>query len=110
MAFKNGCIVLTLIHHSDRGTQHASKEFQELLKTNNILCSISRKGNCWGNAVAESFLHTLNVELIHGKVHGTRQKAKTTFFDYIEIIYNRQRPHSYLSYLSPIDFEIKNVD
>ena len=89
MAFKNGCIALTLIYHSVRGTQQASKEFQELLKTNDLLCSMSRKGNCSGNAVVESFLHTLNVELIHGKVHGTRQKAKTTIFDYIEIIYSR---------------------
>ena len=70
---------------------------------------MSRKGKCWGNAVAESFLHTLNVELIHGKVHGTRQKAKTTIFDYIEIFYNRQRHHSCLGYLSPADFEKKNV-
>jgi putative transposase len=99
-----------LIHHSDRVAQHASKEFKDLLKTNEILCSMSRKENCWGNAVAESFLHTLNVELIHGKGHGTRQKAKTTIFDYIEIFYNQQRPHSYFSYLSPINFEVKNVD
>ena len=106
MAFKNGCIGSTLIHHSDRGVQYASKEFRVLLKTNDIRCSMSRKGNCWDNAVAESFFHTLKVGLIHGRVYGTRQEAKTAIFDYIEIFYNRQRSHSYLS---PDEYEKKNV-
>ncbi len=98
-----------LIHHSDRGVQYASHEFQALLKTNGIQCSMSRKGDCWDNAVAESFFHTLKVELIHGKTYKTRQQAKTAIFEYIEVFYNRQRRHSYFGYLSPVDFEKKNA-
>ena len=108
-AFKNGCIGPTLIHHSDRGVQYASNEFQALLKANDIRCSMSRKGNCWDNAVAESFFHTLKVELIHGKTYNTRQEAKTAIFEYIEGFYNRQRRHSYLGYLSPDEYEKENV-
>jgi putative transposase len=109
MAIKNGCLKSGLIHHSDRGVQYASNEFQTLLKANEIRCSMSRKGDCWDNAVAESFFHTLKVELIHGKTYNTRQEAKTAIFEYIEVFYNRQRRHSYLGYLSPVDFEKKNV-
>ncbi len=109
MGIKNGCMESELIHHSDRGVQYASHEFQALLKTNGIQCSMSRKGDCWDNAVAESFFHTLKVELIHGKIFNTRQEAKTTIFEYIEVFYNRQRRHSYLGYLSPVDFEKKNA-
>ena len=98
-----------LIHHSDRGVQYASNEFQALLKTNAIRCSMSRKGDCWDNAVAESFFHTLKVELIHGNFYNTPQEAKTTIFDYIEVFYNRQRRHSYLGYQSPVDFEKHNA-
>jgi transposase InsO family protein len=95
MAIKNGCLKSGLIHHSDRGVQYASNEFRALLKTNEIQCSMSRKGDCWDNAVAESFFHTLKVELIHGKTYNTRQEAKTAIFEYIEVFYNRQRRHSY---------------
>lgn len=109
MAVKNGCLESGLIHHSDRGVQYASNEFQVLLKTHGIQCSMSRKGDCWDNAVAESFFHTLKVELIHGKIYNTRQEAKTAIFEYIEGFYNRQRRHSYLGYLSPVDFEKKNA-
>ena len=109
MAIKNGCFESGLIHHSDRGVQYASNEFRTLLKTNEIQCSMSRKGDCWDNAVAESFFHTLKVELIHGKTYNTRQEAKMAIFEYIEVFYNRQRRHSYLGYLSPEDFEKKNV-
>ena len=109
MAIKNGYFESGLIHHSDRGVQYASNEFQALLKTNGIQCSMSRKGDCWDNAVAESFFHTLKVELIHGKTCNTRQEAKTAIFEYIEGFYNRQRRHSYLGYLSPEDFEKKNA-
>ena len=70
---------------------------------------MSRKGDCWDNAVAESFFHTLKVELIHGKTYNTRQEAKMAIFEYMEEFYNRQRRHSYLGYLSPVDFEKKNV-
>jgi len=70
---------------------------------------MSRKGDCWDNAVAESFFHTLKVALIHGKTYNNLKEAKTAIFEYIEVFYNRQRRHSYLGYLSPVDFEIKNV-
>jgi putative transposase len=109
MAIKNGGLKSGLIHHSDRGSQYASNEFQALLKANGVQCSMSRKGDCWDNAVAESFFHTLKVELIHGKTYNTRQEAKTAIFEYIEGFYNRQRRHSYLGYLSPEDFEKKNA-
>ena len=109
MAIMNGCFESGLIHHSDRGVQYASNEFRALLKTNEIQCSMSRKGDCWDNAVAESFFHTLKVELIHGKTYNTRQEAKTAIFEYIEVFYNRQRRHSYLGYLSPDEYEKKNV-
>jgi putative transposase len=69
-------------------------EFRALLKTNEIQCSMSRKGDYWGNAVAESFFHTLKVKLIHGKTYNTCQEAKMAIFEYIEVFYNRQRRHS----------------
>ena len=94
MAIKNGCFESGLIHHSDRGVQYASNEFRALLNNYGIECSMSRKGDCWDNAVAESFFHTLKVELIHGKTYITRQEAKTAIFEYIEGFYNRQRRHS----------------
>ena len=70
---------------------------------------MSRKGDCWDNAVAESFFHTLKVELIHGKTCNNRQDAKMAIFEYIEVFYNRQRRHSYLGYLSPDEYEKNNV-
>ena len=109
MAVKSGFLGSELIHHSDRGVQYASNEFQDLLKAQAIRCSMSRKGDCWDNAVAESFFHTLKVELIHGKLYDTRQEAKAAIFEYIEVFYNRERRHSYLGYLSPADFEKKNA-
>ena len=86
MAIKTGCLKSGLIHHSDRGVQYASNKFQSLLKTYGIRCSMSRKGDCWDNAVAESFFHTLKVELIHGIIYNTRQEAKTAIFEYIEVL------------------------
>jgi putative transposase len=109
MAVKNGCLKPGLIHHSNRGSQYASNEMQALLKTYEIQRSMSRKGDCWDNTLAESFFHTLKVELNHGKTYNTRQEAKTAVFEYIERFYNRKRRHSYLSYLSPEDFEKKNT-
>ena len=109
MAIKNGGLKPGLIHHSDRGVQYASNEFWGLLKTSGIQCSMSRKGDCWDNAVAESFFYTFKVELICGKTYNTRQEAKTDIFKYIEGFYNRQRRHSYLGYLSPDKYEKKNA-
>lgn len=104
MAVKNGNPGPGLSHHSDQGVQYACKTFQSLLKASGIQCSMSRKGNCWDNAVAESFFHTLKVELIHAQHYNTRQEARTAIFDYIEVFYNRQRRHSILGYRTPAEF------
>jgi transposase InsO family protein len=95
-----------LLLHSDRGSQYASDNMQQLLRQNNILCSMSRKGNCWDNAVAESFFHSLKTECVYHERYLTRDDAKKSIFDYIEVFYNRQRRHSYLGYKSPEQFEL----
>ena len=105
MAIRNGNVKPGLIHHSDRGVQYACNDFQALLNVHGIVCSMSRKGDCWDNAVAESFFHTLKVELVHDRNYKTRQEAKKDIFEYIEVFYNRQRRHSHLGYLSPVEFE-----
>ena len=94
-----------LLHHSDRGSQYASHEYQELLAVHGIRSSMSRKGNCWDNAVAESFFATLKVELVYQSRWSTRTHARNEMFEYIELFYNRQRRHSALGYLSPNEFE-----
>lgn len=94
-----------LMHHSDRGSQYASKLFQKLLKANDIRCSMSRKGNCWDNAVAESFFRTLKEELVHQQRYKTRDHARLSIFEYIEVFYNQHRLHSSLGYMSPNQFE-----
>lgn len=94
-----------LMIHSDQGVQYASSEFQDLLDENKFVCSMSRKGNCWDNSVAESFFGSLKKELIHHCRFRTREEASLAIFDYIERFYNRQRVHSYNDYVSPLDFE-----
>jgi len=94
-----------LLHHSDRGVQYASGEYRELLKRENIACSMSRKGDCWDNAVAESFFATLEWELIEGGDWHTRQEARSALFHYIEVWYNRKRRHSTLGYRTPVEHE-----
>jgi putative transposase len=94
-----------LLHHSDRGSQYASGDYQRVLAQHGIVCSMSRRGNCWDNAVAESFFATLKVELVHEAAWDTRTTARTELFDYIERFYNGQRRHSALGYLSPRAFE-----
>lgn len=94
-----------LIHHSDRGSQYASGDYQTLLQKHEMIPSMSRKGDCWDNAVAESFLHTLKVELVNRYRFKTREEAKREIFEYIEMYYNRKRTHSTLGYLSPFEFE-----
>ena len=94
-----------LLHHSDRGSQYASEAFQELLRDENITCSMSRKGNCWDNAMMESFFATLKKERIHQEHYTTRAEARASVFDYIERFYNRVRRHSALNYLSPEQYE-----
>lgn len=94
-----------LIHHSDRGVQYACGAYQELLQQAGAQPSMSRKGNCWDNAVAESFFATLKKEWIYRKKFATRAEARREIFDYIEVFYNRQRLHTVLDYRSPVEFE-----
>jgi len=96
------------LHHSDRGSQYASDDYQKLLKTRDTTVSMSRKGNCWDNAVVESFFSALKKELVHHRQFKTRNQAKSEIFEYIEVFYNRQRLHSTLDYRSPIEFEEMN--
>jgi len=94
-----------LLHHSDRGSQYASAGFQARLEASGIVCSMSRRGNCWDNAPVESFFGTLKQELINRCRFVTRQQARQQVFEYIEAWYNRQRRHSSLGYISPVEFE-----
>ncbi len=91
--------------HSDRGSQYCSEAFRKVLKEHRCKRSMSRKGDCWDNAVAESFFGTLKTELVHHERYKTREQARLNIFDYIETFYNRRRLHSYLNYVSPEDFE-----
>ncbi len=93
------------LFHSDRGVQYASGAFQKELEDAGTICSMSRKGNCWDNAVPESFFHTLKVERVHRRSYVTRDHARADIFDYLERFYNRKRKHSTLGYLSPVAFE-----
>jgi transposase InsO family protein len=99
-----------LVHHSDRGVQYASEIYQRALEQLGIDKSMSRRGNCWDNAVAESFFATLKVELLYRKSWPTKQEAREEIADYIERFYNPQRLHSTLGYLSPEDFEANRED
>jgi putative transposase len=94
-----------LLHHSDRGSQYASGDYQQVLAQHGIVCSMSRRGNCWDNAVAESFFATLKVELVHDATWNTRAAARRALFEYLEPFYNGRRRHSALGYLSPRAFE-----
>ena len=94
-----------LVVHSDQGSTYASGEYRRLLKENGLLCSMSRKGECHDNAVAESFFGTLKTELVDDEDYRTRQQARQSLFEYIEVFYNRQRRHSYLGYVSPVEYE-----
>ena len=109
IVIQSGSLIPGLIHHSDREIQYASNEFQAMLRTYGLQCNMSRKRNCWDNAVAESLFHTLKVELVHDKIYNTRQQARTAIFEYINVFCSRQRRHSYLGYLSPRDFKKKNA-
>jgi putative transposase len=95
-----------LLLHSDRGSQYAGDNFQKLLGKYGITCSMSRSGNCWDNAAMESFFHSLKTECIHHERFVTRDEAKKSVFDYIEVFYNRRRRHSFLGYKSPEQFEL----
>ena len=94
-----------LTFHSDRGSQYASEGFRKELKIHGTVQSISGKGNCYDNTVAESFLHTLKTEFIFWNRYKTGNEAKSSIFYFIEIFYNRRRRHSFLNYFSTFDFE-----
>jgi putative transposase len=98
-----------LLHHSDRGSQYASGDYQKALEGQGIVCSMSGRGDCWDNAVAESFFATLKVELVYDAEWDTRAEARAALFEYIEGFYNGQRRHSTLGYLSPRAFEMQRA-
>lgn len=98
-----------LIHHSDRGAQYLSDDFQALLKKNEISCSLSGAGSCYDNAAVESFFASLKRERVKRRKYRTRDQARTDVFDYIERFYNRQRRHSYVGNISPVEFEERTI-
>ena len=97
-----------LIFHSDRGVQYASADYRRALAQSGLVASMSRRGNCYDNAAMESFWSTLKLELVYRRNFANRAQARQEIFDYIETFYNRQRIHSALAYLSPVDFETQN--
>lgn len=98
-----------LIHHSDRGSTYTAGDYRELLASRGIVCSMSGKGECWDNAVAESFFATLKTELVEGMNFPTRAAARAAIFEYIEVFYNRQRLHSTLGYRAPVEYRKLNA-
>jgi putative transposase len=97
-----------LLHHSDRGVQYACTDYQALLAAHGLEVSMSRKGDCYDNAAVESFFGTLKQELIHHEHYPTREVARQSLFEYIEVFYNRQRLHSTLGYLTPVQYEARS--
>ena len=96
-----------LLLHSDRGVQYTSFEYRQLARKHGMVQSMSRRGNCWDNAVAESFFRSLKVEAIKGNKFSTRIEAQTKVFNYIEDFYNKKRVHSFLPYKSPVQWEFE---
>jgi putative transposase len=94
-----------LIHHTDRGSQYASGDYQKTLMAYGMVCSMSARGRCYDNAVAESFFHSLKVELVYGQRFASREQAMSAIFKYMEVYYNTKRLHSALDYCSPADYE-----
>jgi putative transposase len=94
-----------LLHHSDQGSQYTSEQFQRLLSSQGIKCSMSRRGDCWDNAAMESFFSSLKTERTSRRNYASRDEARADVFDYIERFYNQQRRHSTLGYVSPAEFE-----
>ena len=109
MAIKRRRPGAQLLHHSDRGVQYASIDYRDRLANRNAEVSMSRKGNCWDNAVAESFFATLEVELLEDSDGWTKAEARAGIFEFIEIWYNRQRRHSSLGYLTPEEYDLRLV-
>ncbi len=102
--FRRGFPQSTIIH-SDRGSQYCSQRYQGLIKNNGLRGSMGRRATCYDNAVTESFFHTLKVELVHRERYGTRRRAQTSIFEYIETYYNRLRKHSAIGQRIPMEFE-----
>lgn len=109
MALWNRKMPKNVILHSDRGSQYCAFEYQKLLHENKLICSMSKRGDCYDNAAMESWNHSFKVEAIHGEKFKTRDDAKKQVFEYIEVYYNRKRLHSTLGFLSPESFEVKMV-
>lgn len=111
MALKRQCVDSQndLVAHSDRGSQYAAESYRAKLKANDIIASMSRKGNCYDNAFVESFFRTLKVELIYRQKFKTRAEARAAIFEFIEVWYNRNRIHSSIGYLTPVEFESKQL-
>ncbi|GAB3829516.1 hypothetical protein GCM10028895_44470 [Pontibacter rugosus] len=105
MAIRNRPLFHSILFHSDRGVQYACSAFREQLEGTPVLQSMSRKGNCWDNAVAESFFKTMKTEMVYHHQFATRQEARLAVFEYIEGFYNRKRRHSALGYLTPCQYE-----
>ena len=98
-----------IIVHSDQGSTYASGDYQRLLQDNQLICSMSRKGECLDNAVAESFFGTLKNELVYHQDYKTRSEARQSIFEYIEVFYNRERRHAFLNYMTPVEYEMKHA-
>ncbi len=98
-----------LLHHSDQGSQYTSEDFQRLLREQGITCSMSRRGDCWDNAAMESFFSTLKRERVSAKQYRTRDEARADIFDYIERFYNPRRRHSTIGYVSPVEYEKRQL-
>jgi len=108
-AIKCRALPLGLLHHTDRGSPYASDEYQAALKASGIICSMSRRGDCWDNAVAESFFSTLKSDLPLDAPDLTPELARALVVDYIDHFYNPERRHSTLDYVSPIEYELKHI-
>lgn len=98
-----------VLHHSDRGSQYACGEYRALLAIHGMTCSMSRKGDCYDNAVVESFFAPLKTELVDEAGWATRDDARAALFEYIEVWYNRERRHSSLGYRSPVQYELEQL-
>jgi putative transposase len=105
MAIEQRCAPQGVLVHSDQGSQYTAQAYRDWLSRHDMICSMSRKGDCFDNAVAESFFRTLKEELVKERRFKTRQEAKQAIFEYIEIYYNRQRLHSTLNYTTPFEYE-----
>jgi transposase InsO family protein len=109
MAIQRRAAPRDVIVHSDQGSTYASGSYQQLMAEHGLQCSMSRKGECLDNAVAESFFGTLKTELTNHEDYWTRTAARQSLFEYMEVFYNRQRRHSYLNYLTPVEYETRNA-